>query len=151
MLFQQPRPADLQRAAPTSRLHAPARQRLEVLRGRQRRRRMSAACWAASRDACAIWVLAVALDGGSQRQRLCSSKHADRRNSDQALLAHGQRAGLVEDHHVEVAGCSSARRSRTRMPLRADRVVEIAITSGIARPSAWGQATTRVVTTRSRV
>ena len=45
---------------------------------------------------------------------------------------------------------SSASRSFTRMPARAATVVEIAITSGIARPSAWGQAITRTVIVRSR-
>ena len=42
---------------------------------------------------------------------------------------------------------SSARRSVTRMPARAEIDVEMAITSGIASPSAWGQAITSTVTT----
>ena len=34
----------------------------------------------------------------------------------------------------------------TRIPARADTAVDNAITSGIARPSAWGQAITSTVT-----
>ncbi len=45
--------------------------------------------------------------------------------------------------------CSSARRSRTRMPLLAPMAVEIATTSGMASPSAWGQAITSTVATRA--
>ena len=41
---------------------------------------------------------------------------------------------------------SSARRSLTRIPARAETEVEIEITSGIARPSAWGHAMTSTVT-----
>src|SRR5215218_3007077 len=44
---------------------------------------------------------------------------------------------------------SSASRSVTRIPLRALSAVEMAITSGIARPSACGQAITSTVTVRS--
>ena len=44
---------------------------------------------------------------------------------------------------------SSARRSFTRIPFRADSAVEIEITSGIARPESVGQAMTRTVTVRS--
>ncbi len=43
---------------------------------------------------------------------------------------------------------SSASRSRTRMPLLAAMLVEIATTSGIASPSACGQAMTSTVATR---
>ncbi len=35
------------------------------------------------------------------------------------------------------------------MPLRADSDVEIDVTSGMARPSAWGQAMTSTVTVRT--
>ena len=44
---------------------------------------------------------------------------------------------------------SSARRSLTRIPLLADTAVDSAITSGIARPRAWGQAITSTVTVRT--
>ena len=44
---------------------------------------------------------------------------------------------------------SRASRSFTRMPLRADIAVDRAITSGIARPSAWGHAITSTVTVLS--
>ena len=44
---------------------------------------------------------------------------------------------------------SRPRRSRTSSPLRAPSVVEIAMTSGTARPRAWGQAMTSTVTSRS--
>ncbi len=43
---------------------------------------------------------------------------------------------------------SRPRRSRTRSPFRAPSVVEMATTSGIASPRAWGQAMTSTVTTR---
>jgi hypothetical protein len=43
---------------------------------------------------------------------------------------------------------SSASRFSTSNPARAARSVEMAITSGIARPSACGQAMTRTVTVR---
>ncbi len=42
-----------------------------------------------------------------------------------------------------------AMRSLTSIPFRAAREVLIAMTSGIASPSAWRQAMTRTVTTRS--
>ena len=44
---------------------------------------------------------------------------------------------------------SSASRSLTRIPARAAIAVEIAITSGMASPSACGQAITSTVTVRS--
>ena len=44
---------------------------------------------------------------------------------------------------------SSARRSFTKTPARAACAVEIAITSGIAKPSACGQAITSTVTVAS--
>ena len=44
---------------------------------------------------------------------------------------------------------SSASRSLTRMPARADTAVDSAITSGIARPRACGQAMTSTVTVRT--
>src|SRR5829696_543612 len=44
---------------------------------------------------------------------------------------------------------SRARRSLTRTPLRAASPVEMAITSGMANPRAWGQAITSTVTVRS--
>ena len=44
---------------------------------------------------------------------------------------------------------SSASRSFTSSPLRAPSEVEIAMTSGMARPSAWGQAMTSTVAVRT--
>jgi hypothetical protein len=44
---------------------------------------------------------------------------------------------------------SSASRSVTRMPARADTAVASEITSGMASPSAWGQAMTSTVTVRT--
>ena len=44
---------------------------------------------------------------------------------------------------------SSARRSFTSMPARAASAEEIAITSGIANPRAWGHAMTSTVTVAS--
>jgi hypothetical protein len=44
---------------------------------------------------------------------------------------------------------SSASRSLTRIPDRAAAAVEIAMTSGIASPSAWGHEMTSTVTERS--
>ena len=44
---------------------------------------------------------------------------------------------------------SSAMRSLTSRPLRAPSEVEMAITSGIARPRAWGQAMTSTVAVRT--
>ena len=46
---------------------------------------------------------------------------------------------------------SRAARWRIRRPFLAASVVEIAVTSGIASPSACGQATTSTVTTRSKI
>ena len=43
---------------------------------------------------------------------------------------------------------SSAIRFLIRTPARAARSVEMAMTSGMARPRAWGQAITRTVTVR---
>ena len=50
---------------------------------------------------------------------------------------------------VSSRASSSPRRSRTSSPLRAPSVVEIAMTSGTASPSACGQAITSTVTSRS--
>ena len=44
---------------------------------------------------------------------------------------------------------SSANRSFTRIPARADTAVDSDTTSGIASPSAWGQAMTRTVMLRT--
>ncbi len=44
---------------------------------------------------------------------------------------------------------SRAIRSVTRIPDRDAFAVEMAVTRGIARPRAWGQAMTRTVTVRS--
>ena len=94
-------------------------------------------------------VLAVGLDcGGEREHRRSASPSARSRRS--RVLAPGQRAGLVEQHRVDGAHRAPARRrSLTRMPPRAARPVEIATTSGMARPSACGQAMTRTVTVRS--
>ena len=50
---------------------------------------------------------------------------------------------------VRLRASSSPRRSRTRSPPRAPRVVEMAITNGTARPRACGQEITSTVTSRS--
>ena len=65
------------------------------------------------------------------------------------VLARGERAGLVEEHRVDLRIRSSASRSFTRMPARAAIAVESEMTSGIARPSACGHAITSTVTVRS--
>ena len=56
---------------------------------------------------------------------------------------------LSKNTAVTLRASSSPRRSRTSRPWRAPSVVEIATTSGMARPSACGQAITSTVTTRS--
>jgi hypothetical protein len=54
------------------------------------------------------------------------------------VLAERERPGLFEDDRREAARLLEPTRSRTRSPERAPSGVEIAMTSGIARPSAWG-------------
>ena len=60
-------------------------------------------------------------------------------------LANGQRAGLVEDDHVECAMPSSVAASLIRMPWRAPIPVPTATAVGVASPSASGQAMTMAV------
>lgn len=59
-----------------------------------------------------------------------------------------ERAGLVEQHRVDGIR-SSANRSLIGIPALADIAVEMAMTSGIARPRACGQAMISTVTVRT--
>ena len=75
--------------------------------------------------------------------------HRARRDVDEDRLAPVRVPVLSKIDHVEVRARSSASRSLTSRPFRAPSEVEIAITSGIARPSAWGQAMTSTVAVRT--
>jgi hypothetical protein len=63
-----------------------------------------------------------------------------------ARLALGERAGLVEGHHVTACATSSASASLIRMPWRAATPVPAMMAVGVARPSAQGQAMTSTAT-----
>ena len=94
-------------------------------------------------------VLAVGLDRGREGEQvaLVHARQRRRPRSRRARPSSGCRScrtGRCSTSRIR----SSARRSLTRMPLRAESAVEIAITSGIASPSAWGHEMTRTVTVR---
>src|ERR1022692_3325159 len=70
-----------------------------------------------------------------------------------ALLPCGDGARLVQHHHVEALGVSRASADRTRIPARAPFPVPTMTDSGVARPSAHGQAmiSTATADTSARV
>ena len=94
-------------------------------------------------------VLAVGLDRRGQRG---AARRVDRRRPATPVTTGAPRVSVpvLSNSTASTARIrSSASRSFTRMPARADSAVEIAITSGIASPSACGHAITSTVTVRS--
>lgn len=101
-----------------------------------------------SNDRAGYGVLRIAFQSCRQCQRLGFGNAVHDGDVDHALFPFGQGACFVKDDGVQLAAASSASRSRTRIPLRADSAVVMATTNGTAKPSAWGQAMTSTVTTR---
>ena len=91
---------------------------------------------------------------------LASTAAAQRTGRPRCRLAHHyarkcggaarERSGLVENHHIQIARPFERELSLTRRPFCAPSEVEMAITSGIARPRACGQAIMRTVAVRMR-
>ena len=105
-------------------------------------------CLGASHDRPGERVLRVGLDGRGEAEDALDV-HRVRRDVGEDRLALVRVPGLVEDDDVELRARSSARRSLTSSPFRAPSEVEMAMTSGMARPRAWGQAMTRTVAVRT--
>ena len=89
----------------------------------------------------------VRLGRGGQREHSVDRPAAAATAVDSGL-APGQGAGLVEQHGIDVRMLSNASRSLTSTPPRAARSVAMDTTSGMARPSACGQAMTSTVIVR---
>ena len=84
--------------------------------------------------------------GGEGQQRgLVRQRHRG-----EGRPAEGQRAGLVEDDDLELARPLERDPVLDEQAVAAPSEVLMAMTSGIARPSAWGQAMTSTVAVRTR-
>jgi hypothetical protein len=94
-------------------------------------------------------VLRVGLDRTGDGEQLGLVEPDGRRDVGDDVLAAGEGAGLVEQHGVHGADLLQRETVLDEHARAADFEVEIAVTSGIASPSAWGQAMISTVTVRS--
>ena len=100
-------------------------------------------------DGAGEGVLAVGLDAAGEAQDLVLVD-ARRRRRRRRCAAPLVRVPVLSNRKAStVRLCSRARRSLTRIPLRAAIAEEIDVVSGMARPRAWGQEMTSTVTTRA--
>ena len=142
----QRRPTHEQGSALDPCTHPDARDSLEpVGRGRH-----DAALPRGPDDAPGDGVLRVPLDRRRKPQRLLLVELAGRSDAAPPRTRRGSGCRSCRRRSaVRFRASSSPRRSRTRSPLLAPSVVEMAITSGTARPRAWGHEITSTVTSRS--
>jgi hypothetical protein len=84
-------------------------------------------------------------DSTGARNQIVFGSARYRRDARHGRRTARQGSGLVENDYIQIASRSSASLSLTRSPFCAPSDVEIAMTSGIARPRACGQAMTSTV------
>jgi hypothetical protein len=95
-------------------------------------------------------VLAVGLDAAGEAQHLVVVDPVGAGDADDGVLALGEGAGLVEQHGVDrAAGLEGEAVLDEDAVAGRDRVDSEVVTSGMARPRAWGQEMTSTVTTRT--
>jgi hypothetical protein len=88
-------------------------------------------------------MLGARLDGGGKLEQLVLRDGTNRNNAVDTLTTLRESAGLVEQDHGHEAGILEGGPT-------AHQDAATCAKRGIARPSAWGQAMTRTVTTLSR-
>ena len=91
-------------------------------------------------------VLARQLSGGCKRKNKGLAETRRGRNADNAGMALGEGPGLVDQDGVGGRQGSSAAASFTRTPAWAPRPIAVTIETGVASPSAQGQAMIRTAT-----
>lgn len=94
-------------------------------------------------------VLRITFYSGGEPECFCGRDILDAHDFDHAELATDESAGFVEHDGIQESRFFQPAAVPYKHPLHAPRVVEMAMTTGIARPSAWGQEITSVVTSRS--